>query len=137
MFYMSPCINIQTYTVKIISKRQCSKYLITCSGLGPLWQEIIALYESDTKVCSYFLLQFSHEQQRILPRQCFVRVLLLGLFADVKEISSKLCKQDKPIKSVSALKNNNKFFDLYVLIKENTKHVSNSKCMTYHIHKLT
>lgn len=135
MFYVLPCINIQTYTIKIISKRQCSKYLIACSALGLLWLEIFVLH---TKICSYFLLQFSHEQQKILPRQCFVHVLLLGLFTDVKEISSKLYKQNKPIKNVSALKNNdNKFFDLYILTKENTKHVPYSKDMTYHIHELT
>lgn len=69
---------------------------------------------------------------------CFACVLLLVLFTDVKEISSKLYKQNKPVKAVSALKHNdNKFFDLYVLTKENTKHVSNSKCMNYHIPKLT
>lgn len=125
---MLPCITIKINTIKIIIKIQCSKYFITYSALGLLWQEIFALCESDTKLCIYFFLQFSHEQQRALSRHCFVCVLLLGLFTDVKEISSKLYKQNKPVKSVSAFKNNdNKFFDLYILTQENTKYVSNSK----------
>lgn len=137
MFYMLPCINIQINTTKIIGKRQCSTYSITYSALGLLWQEIFALCEPDRKVSSYFfLLQLSHEQQRTLPRRCFVCVLLLRLFTDVKEISSKLYKQNKPVKSVSALKNNdNKCFDLYVLTQENTKCIS--KGMNYHIPKVT
>lgn len=62
---MFPCANIKINTIKIINKRQCIKYIITCSALGLLWQEIFALCESNAKVCSYFPLQLSHEQENI------------------------------------------------------------------------